>query len=430
MSTLLISLPEELLERIIALAILPSNTSALPPAALQSPIPRSTSSPLPSRPFASQPLCPRKNTLLPVERRVHRYTVLLVSSIFARIGTAVLYSHVHLLSPRQCGALARTLATRTDLAVRVKSLRIEGVWPELHGLMRSLNVEDSSLQAFDMTIATAERGSPEDNLSATEEFCAALKVLPTLGAIKSLAIRKTPDAYLTLPGPASILECLSDVIENWGSLDTIDIGFRLLSGPRRNTISLLPLENIPPASPCAKFVAALSRAPSLRIVSTQLPAAWNSSLLDISSNPSLAAIRLEPSPPVAGPHHLFLVEAGKYPRLDALIRAGSPPIPFIVAPRRRSESLSTISTTSSGRLRANTTLGTSSPPPSIVAFPSIPSPILGESSTSGDRSSSQSIRQDDSDSGSDTSQGRVVRHKSGKGHSRQRKWSRRQSVLF
>lgn len=226
MSSLLTSLPEELLERIIALAIPSSSVSSSAPTTPQLSLPRSTSAPFPSRPFSLQPLSARRNTLVvrphhTTDRRVHRYTPLLVNSVFARIGTAVLYSHVHLLSSEQCAAFARTLSTRTDLALRVKSLRVEGVWPELYDLMQTLDVRHGSLEDFDMTIATAEKGSPEDNMSATEEFCAALKMLPRLGTIKSLTVRKTADAYLTLPGPASILECLSNAIEHWESLVSV-----------------------------------------------------------------------------------------------------------------------------------------------------------------------------------------------------------------
>ena len=234
MADLLTSLPEELLERIISLAIFPSSTSNLPRTALQPSIPRSTSAPFPSRPFSTHPLSSRKNTLHSrhtPNRRVHRYTPLLVNSVFARIGTAVLYSHIHLLSSGQCAALTRTLASRADLATRVKRLRIDGVWPELHDLMGTLNVPNGSLETFDMTIATAEKGSPEENMAATDEFCAALQVLPVLGTIKTLVIRKAADAYLTLPGPASILECLSDAIERWDSLVSISTLHMLLGSP-------------------------------------------------------------------------------------------------------------------------------------------------------------------------------------------------------
>lgn len=87
--------------------------------------------------------------------------------------------------------------------------------------METLNVPNSSLETFDMTIATAGKSSPEENMAATDAFCAALQVLPALGTIKTLVIRKAADAYLTLPGPASILECLSDAIERWDSLVSI-----------------------------------------------------------------------------------------------------------------------------------------------------------------------------------------------------------------
>ncbi|KAI0685369.1 hypothetical protein BC835DRAFT_1421301 [Cytidiella melzeri] len=430
MAALLISLPEELLERVIALAILPHSSSSPLPATFQANLPRSTSTPFPSRPFPPQTLLPRTTSLVNhsrAGRRVHRYTPLLVSRVFARIGAAVLYCRIHLSTPAQCAALCRTLSTRLDLALRVKSLRIEGTWAEFRGLIQHVNIPGCSLEAFDMTIAATQRHGLGDSSSATKAFCEGLTTLSTLGTVKSLTIRKAADAYLTLPGPASIMGCLSTVMERWQSLEIVHVGFRLPSGPRRTFSSPLLMNSTAEESPCMRFVASLSRAPSLRVVSAQLPAAWNSSLLEISSNPSLTAIRLEPSPPVAGPNHLFLVEASKYPRLDELIRAGSPPVPRVSALRKRSETVCTVKTTSSGRLRANTTLGTSSPPSSTVAFPSASptSPVNGSSDTM------TNPRSPVNDSAPDhTVQRQASRRKSSKGHTRQTsKWSRRLSVV-
>jgi hypothetical protein len=192
---------------------------------------------------------------------------------------------------------------------------------------------------------------------------------------------------------------------------------------------LTPSDPLTPPSPCAKFVSALSRAPSLRIVSSQLPAAWNSSLLEISSNPSLTAIQLEPSPPVAGPNHLFLVEAAKHPRLDELIRAGSPSVPCIDTPRRRSDSLRIIVTPTygTGRLRANTTLGTPSPSPSVVSFP--PMSYTADAVVGAMLSAGSPIP---TAAPPTNAQKQFARRKStaGKGHTRQTtKWSRRGSVV-
>jgi hypothetical protein len=221
MSLLLTSLPEELLERIIALAILPSTFSNSPPAALlQTSLPRSTSAPLSFRSSSHIPP-PRTSSLHSsptVEYRAHRYAPLLASRLFARIGSAVLYSQIHLHSSNQCAALARTLLTRKDLALRVQKLQIEGVWPEFLDLVQSLNVPGSSLRVFDMSISAPQRHNPEHGLSATTTFCEALRILPNLGTIKSLTIRKTADAYITLPGPASIIDCLSELIDQWNTL--------------------------------------------------------------------------------------------------------------------------------------------------------------------------------------------------------------------
>ncbi|KAI0343762.1 hypothetical protein BDW22DRAFT_1419624 [Trametopsis cervina] len=418
MSAQLSSLPEELLERIIALATLPSPASAAP-----SSIPRSQSAPFPSRPFSTQPFLPRTNNLRAstassASRPVHRYTPLLTNTAFARIGTAVLYTHVHLTSSAQCASLAQTLSARPELAQRLKSLRIDGSWPEFLALAQMLRVPHGSLEAFDMTIGGLQRGGPADTSSDVTAFCAALAILPELGTIKSLTVRKTSDTYLTLPGPVTLIECLSNIVAQWQTLQTVHIGFRLPSGPRRQTITpARPADNASGSSPCVKLVAALSRAPALQVVSTQLPAAWNSSLLEISSNPFLTAIKLEPSPPVAGPHHLFLVEASKYSRLDELIRAGSPqnapPSPL----RKRSETVARLVTpVNIGRARANTTAV--SPPSSSITFPADVQSSARSASSKVDKTCPPTDDEDSSASGPEngTAQKQLMRRRSGKGH--------------
>lgn len=220
----LTSLPEELLERIIALAILPSSLSPCSPAVPQTSLPRSTSAPFPTRPSSSQSFLPRSISLrsqCSSDRSVHRYTPLLTGSLFARIGAAVLYTHVQLSSAAQCAALERTLSSRPDLARRVKSLRVDGVWLELHGLVQSLQVPGGCLDTFDMTIAAVQRYSLGGDSAVARMFCEALTILPTLGTVKSLTVRKAADAYLTLPGPASIIECLSDLIGRWQCLVSV-----------------------------------------------------------------------------------------------------------------------------------------------------------------------------------------------------------------
>lgn len=228
MAILLATLPEELLERIIALSVSQaiSPSSEFPaPAALQPGLTRSSSAPLTTRPLSPQPQLPRTTSLRTsciVRPKVHRFTPLLVNSLFARIGTAVLYTHIHLTSRTQCIALVRTLSARPDLAQRVKTLRVDGMWPEAHNLLGYLRIAGAKLKTFDMTICSAQRGQTGATASTQAiedaQFCDALELLPTFNSVNTLVIRKTSDAYLTLPGPSRVLECLSVAIGSWKSL--------------------------------------------------------------------------------------------------------------------------------------------------------------------------------------------------------------------
>jgi hypothetical protein len=126
------------------------------------------------------------------------------------------------------------------------------------------------------------------------------------------------------------------------------------------------------------FATALSRAPALKVVQAELPAVWNTALLEISTNISLEAIQLSPSPPIAGAH-IFLAEARKHPRLAQLIANGTP-IPALSVPLvRPGRSATRVETCPDihgkyapmqGRLRAHTTVAaTSSSTPSTSRCP-------------------------------------------------------------
>lgn len=195
-------------------------------------------------------------------------------------------------------------------------------------------------------------------------------------------------------------------------------------------------------SACKQFVNAIANAPFLRVVHAQLPAAWNSSLLEIALNPSLHAIRLEPAPPVAGAHHLFLMEARKHSRLAELITAGCPPPePAVSVRASRSSSPDAHSSLGAGRHRANTTLGNGSRSAPGIVFPTTESTTASPSSTrpSSPTNSVPSLqgRTGIADNltapsaSDDFNQGRrLSRRRSGKGHTRQsNKWARRISLV-
>ncbi|KAJ3482718.1 hypothetical protein NLI96_g6788 [Meripilus lineatus] len=172
------------------------------------------------------------------------------------------------------------------------------------------------------------------------------------------------NAYLTLAGPAMIFLHLSEAVTRWHSLCLVGIHLCSRSGARLHSVSAV------------------------------VPAIWNNALLEISANPALKSITLQPpapqqpSPvpssltpssypcyprstsmpfshvhahahgayqpsPSITPSHLFLAEARKHSRLIELIRAGTPMVrarantvgvvPFPTASlRAHAQSLSTV----------------------------------------------------------------------------------------
>ena len=219
MALSLTSLPEEILERILGLALLPSSTSSSQtPTVVKSSFTRSTSTPFPSG-ASRLATSPRTADFRAFSRDpVHRYTPLLTCTLFARIGTALLYSSVHVKSTVQCMQLVRTVEHRPDLARCIRSLRLDGVWGDSKELVRSLSVPGGRLETFDFCITDPEYGMPGLNACAVQLFCDALGMLPSLDTVKRLSIRKAVDTYLVLPAPVSILERLTDIIPEWRSL--------------------------------------------------------------------------------------------------------------------------------------------------------------------------------------------------------------------
>lgn len=219
------SLPEELLERILALALAPNpNGSGSVPPALLGGLTRSPSTPFPAnlsratslrRPMASSGEVFSKGP-------VDRYAPLLTCRTFARIGTPLLYSHLHLKTRDQCVLAMNTMQADPELAQAVRSVRFDGIWLECRAVVNTLVQAGARLEAFDFCISLPESfGAPEVPGGAGEavlSFCDALSSLPALGTVKRLTIRKTADAYLTLAGPSQILECLSAVVPEWVSL--------------------------------------------------------------------------------------------------------------------------------------------------------------------------------------------------------------------
>lgn len=220
MSLSLASLPEEILERILTLALEPSSPPPdVPPAILKAGFTRSHSAPFPVSAGRAPPSSSTRPSNFKAFSRtpVHRYTLLLTCTLFARIGTPLLYSAVHLKSRPSCALLGNTLRRRPDLARTVRALRLDGLWGEAALLLRALHVPEGRLARFDLCI-TADRDDTDGRGSDLEQFCDALGTLPALGTVHRLTIRKTADAYLTLTAPNAVLQCLSRVIPVWRSL--------------------------------------------------------------------------------------------------------------------------------------------------------------------------------------------------------------------
>ncbi|PSR72526.1 hypothetical protein PHLCEN_2v11596 [Hermanssonia centrifuga] len=381
------SLPEELLERILAHTFAPrpsslASTSPYSPApSPTTPTPhlltRSSSTPFPSAHS-------RTANIRPARSQVPVYSPLLTCSLLARVGTPLLYTHLRLTSASQTALLVHTFQACPDLKRAVRTLTLDGIWSDVYDLVQSLIADDGCrLESFDFLI-DAGPGTDTSSDSPLDKFGLALSLLPSFQRLKHITVRKSADAYLTLAGPVRVLGCLSDVVQRWDNLETINIAFRLPSGPRVPAVSLnrfpalhahpSPIPAVSGAS--ARLVTALSSTPNLKVIHAQLPAVWNTSLLEISTNPSLRAIVLDPSPPHAGAH-MFIAQARKHARLDALIRAGTPPPP--PAPLRAPAEINArerggvLPPPSTSRSRAYTTAGMRS----VVAFPSA-APLIEE----------------------------------------------------
>ncbi|KZT70686.1 hypothetical protein DAEQUDRAFT_634406, partial [Daedalea quercina L-15889] len=277
------TMPEELLERILAFAVSPSSPSSA------------------QRPSSHPAHGNTKNSGVP-----SHVAPLLVSRTWLRIATPAFYRHIVLRSATQTTQLAHTFKRNPELGRWVRSLRVDGTYALLPDVVRFCPV----LEEFDMTVdngaacaqgrqASAPRGAEID--AAVVRFCAGFAAMRRL---RHLVIRK--NAYLTLPGPTHIFEQLGEAIRGWKYLESVHIAFRFSPSPAS-----------------ASFATSLAAAPRLRAVSALLPTVWNTALLEISQNPVLERIHLGPRAELFA-SQLFISEARKHPRLMELIVAGTP----------------------------------------------------------------------------------------------------------
>lgn len=161
---------------------------------------------------------------------VSAYAPLLVCKHFQRIGTPLLYADLRLASPAQASLVLRTLNQRPDLVACVRSLCVGGVWTcilDLVHLFAAGGDEPIRLESFDFRLDFMNI-APNTLSPDVDAFCAALSLLPTIGTVQHLTVRRAPNAYINLPGPMHILETLGGVIEDWGSLVSAFLPFIFL----------------------------------------------------------------------------------------------------------------------------------------------------------------------------------------------------------
>ncbi|KAH9849369.1 hypothetical protein C2E23DRAFT_935616 [Lenzites betulinus] len=293
----LADVPEEILERILALLLIQSPEPSVRPS---------------WHPYASSSSSSSSSSASSSRNAPHASVIspLLVCRAWLRIATPIHYRHPVLRTPRHAELLLRALRTTPALARCVRSLAVHATAPALRDLVPLC----AHLRALDVTVDNADALPPSssqarggENATTGEhdgrvvEFCEAFA---RTRAVRHLTIRK--NAYLTQPNAVYVFEQLAKAIARWPKLETVEVAFRLSPSPAASAL-----------------VQALAAAPRLHTLHTQLPAVWNTTLLDIAQNPSLARIALTPAAEHAGAH-LFLAEARRHPRLVALIRAGAP----------------------------------------------------------------------------------------------------------
>ncbi|KAI0826619.1 hypothetical protein BC628DRAFT_244831 [Trametes gibbosa] len=285
----LADVPEEILERILALILVQSPELSLRPAWHPYSTPSTSAG--------------HANIISP----------LLVSRTWLRIATPIHYRHPVLRTPRHADLLLRALRHTPALAHCVRSLHVHATSPALRDLVAIC----ANLHSLDITVDNADGQSQSQSASASAapglpehhardgrvlEFCEAFA---RTRSVRHLTIRK--NAYLTQPNATYVFEQLAKAIVRWHKLETVNVAFRLSPSPAASALTH-----------------ALAAAPRLHTLYTQLPAVWNTTLLDIAQNPALARIVLSPGAEHAGAH-LFLAEAKRHPRLVELIRAGAAP---------------------------------------------------------------------------------------------------------
>ncbi|KDQ53885.1 hypothetical protein JAAARDRAFT_38850 [Jaapia argillacea MUCL 33604] len=275
------TIPEELVERILALCV---DSPQQPP------------SPSPS-PYSSAP-----------NPASHDQTaILLVSKRFLRIATPLFYNSLPLRSRHQSSLLCRTLSRNTVLGSFVRKVVVHNAdaYGGLGDLLRICHL----IEELDLNLDGGDMNGSDDQ--GTKKLCAAF---PKMYRMKRLTLRKPSRTYLTHEKPKMVLEALADALPYWRDLEHLTLSFRLSATPSTERLS------------CA-----LVKCPRLHTVRAVMPVVWNPCLAQISNNPSLKAVELlrdeSSSGMVVGTSGgLFLKEAKKHERFWALVKKGTPTV--------------------------------------------------------------------------------------------------------
>ncbi|KAH9965251.1 hypothetical protein BC827DRAFT_1153580 [Russula dissimulans] len=257
-------------------------------------------------------------TIRPVDPRVclPDSTSLLTCRTFHRIGLPILYRAVLIKSASNATLVYHTLVEQPSLVRHVCHLYSRVSTFGLLLVLRAIGHAGGSLQTLDFEVSIPWMSGRLDG--DKEEPLAAVQV-------RHLVVR--PGAIMFPRYDISeVATAFAKGIECWPNLEVVEIEPRML------------LASIP-RQPPSRLALALSRSPSLRVLRTTLPPAWDPFLLVVSENPSLRHIVLTKPRLTSGSdrissievdvsaasliaqkdNHPWLVEAQKHPELMKLI---------------------------------------------------------------------------------------------------------------
>ncbi|KAG1789064.1 uncharacterized protein HD556DRAFT_1244331 [Suillus plorans] len=285
--TSLSSFPEELLARILAYCVIPPQVFPVRP------------------PWHIQPIffpCPSSLARpTPYTSTRARFSPLLVSRQFLRIGTPIYYQTLHLPTAAHAARVLETLVAQPVLAGAVRRVVLGCVSLEGARVLRACErIEDVDI-CIDVYEANPQGDAADDQ--DAQALCDALDQID----LKHLTIRRTSDAYLTLTRPKYLLERIAKAVPGWFNLESAHYALKISSTPATRPLA-----------------EALSHAPKLRSLKGQLPAIWNDLFLTISKNPTLEQIALYVEG-VDGILHttMYMMEARKHAHLSELIKIGT-----------------------------------------------------------------------------------------------------------